>query len=176
MFRIKLAKQFDSPIEQAVRIVDAELKPVEAIGIPGKRSWRLDVIPGLVTVAMPFLRRFIERAVTKLEPLPQFSLAAFAIAIHAMRISPERCALVPYVVAEQRGMIAEMLHQRHQEGLGKSLHVRIVEAQSRKAASCTALRYGAVYNEPVASEVPGVGILAECPFRSTTYQFFENHF
>src|ERR1700678_2416863 len=126
MFRIQLAKQLDPRIEQAVRIVDAELKPVEAVGIRGKRSWRFDVIPGLVTVTVPGLRRFIEGSVTELEPLAQLSLAAFAIAIHAMRISSERCALVPYVVAKQRGMTAEMLHQRYQKGLGSGLHFRIV--------------------------------------------------
>ena len=66
VFGIELAKQLDSPIEQAIGIVGAELKPVEAVGIPGEGSWRFYVVPGLVTVTMPCLRRFLQRSVTEL--------------------------------------------------------------------------------------------------------------
>ncbi len=53
VLRIELAKQLHSPIEQAVRIVDAKLEPVEAVGIPGEGTGRFYVVPALVTVAVP---------------------------------------------------------------------------------------------------------------------------
>src|ERR1700679_596354 len=45
VFGVQLTKQLDAPVEQAIGIVDAELQPIETVGITGERPGRLDVFP-----------------------------------------------------------------------------------------------------------------------------------
>ena len=60
---IEPANQFGAPVQKANRVVDAELQPVEALGIAAEIVRRLHVVPVGVAVAVPDAAELFDGAV-----------------------------------------------------------------------------------------------------------------
>src|SRR5215472_13487634 len=105
MLRIEAAEEFRPPMQQLERVIDAELQPVQALGIAAEIGRRLYVIPGCVAVAVPGLPHDIERLVLFPQPLPQFAFGPIAVAVHLGWSAAAVRVLVPQIVAEERRMI-----------------------------------------------------------------------
>jgi len=162
-------------MQQFKRIINAELQPIQAVGITAEVRGRFHVIPRSVAVAMPHAGNLIEARITMLEPLTKLSFGRVAITIHLRRRAAIVCVLIPQVVAEKSRMIAVTLDEGDEKLLRLGAHFGIIEAQSGEAAGRAAAANAAIHNVSLAVLVSGPGPLAVCPLGRIRNQFRNHH-
>ena len=165
--RIKFPNKLHAPIEKLIRIIDAELQPIEALGIACKSWRRLYLIPRFVAVAMPDVFEMFERIVFFSEPFAELVPGGIAEAVHPLRGTTPRRVLVPEIVSEQPRMIAVAFDQCGQEILSAGMDIRVVKAEPRIAAGFAACRNCALDDVAIVGTKTRMRIFLERPLRST---------
>ncbi len=160
---IDLADRVDAPLHLLVEVLPAELEPVERLGVGAERAGDLHIGPLGVAEALPRLRERVEIAVLRAKPLAKTRGGTIAEA-DVRRVE----ALVPHVVAEERGVVLVAAGERPEEGPHELARDPAVEAEragvpAGESAGHRAPAHLAVHPSSVGRHEQVLGVHAERP-------------
>ncbi len=158
--RIDGAEQVRAPAHRGVAMVEAELQPVQHVGIGAHVAGRVHVAPVGEGGAVPGARQGAQVAVLGAQP------AAKGLCRGRAKAGIGRVvALVPDIVPAQARVILVSLGQGAEEALGRSAVGGMIQAQPGEAAQGRAGAQSALHTAAVTGFQAGIGVDAESPLR-----------